>query len=297
MEQQSEDRQTGYRRIELGKLLKEYKPSAARWVPRWLIRSLERLLHLDEINDLLAGHFADEPMEFVHAVNSFLGISMEMYGEDRLVSSIHDRPIFVANHPLGGPESLVLLEAVGKLGADVRMVAKSVLTAVKPLAPLLTPIPTRAVRSSCDDFKSDFSSDIPIVMFPAGYCSRPLSNGDIFDYQWFPTCVKMARRTGRPIIPIHIAGENSKRFYRWSALRRRLGIKTSLESLLLPDEMFKQKGKVVRLTVGNRIDTRLLTDANSDWYWADVLRNHVFALGKSPDVPFDPEAKPMLPLT
>lgn len=288
--------QESFRRIELKTLLLDHKPGAVKIVPLWLIRSLERLLHLQEINDLLEEHYSDDPLAFIRAVNELFQLSTVMHGRDRLVSSLDKRPIIVANHPLGGPESLVLMEEVGNLRNDVRMVTKEVLTALKPLAPVLCPIPNPKKRQSCDAFRRDFSTDIPIIVFPAGYCSRPLSNGALFDYQWYPTFVKMARRSGRPILPIHIDGENSKRFYRFSSLRRTLHLKTSLESLFLPDEMFKQKGKVITLSVGKLIQTELLSKTMSDWHWADVIRNHVFALGSSIDEEFNPRAVPTLPL-
>ncbi|WP_422478118.1 hypothetical protein [Pleomorphochaeta sp. DL1XJH-081] len=285
-----------FRRIELRALLQEHKGTIAKFVPRWLLMSLERLLHLQEINDLLEKHFGDDPLTFIRSVNELFQLSPVIHGKDRLVSSLDKRPIIVANHPLGGPESLVLMEVVGNVTNDVRMVAKEVLTALKPLAPVLTPIPNPKKRQSCAAFKRDFATDIPIIVFPAGYCSRPLSNGTLFDYQWYPTFVKMARRSGRPILPIHIDGENSKRFYRLSSLRRNLHVKTSLESLFLPDEMFRQRGKVITLTVGELIQTELLPQTKSDWHWADMIRNHVFALGSSLDMVFDPHATAILPL-
>ena len=189
------------------------------------------------------------------------------------------------------------MEVVANESSEVRMVTKSVITALQPLEPILTPIPKRGLRSACEEFKHDFEGDYPIVMFPAGYCSRPLSSGHLFDFQWYPTFLKMARRTKRPIVPIHIDGENSQRFYRLSSLRRRLRIKTSLESLLLPDEMFHQRGKVVTLSVGQLIHPEQLSRETSDWHWADVIRNYVYTLGNQSQLSFNPQAIPVLPLS
>jgi putative hemolysin len=281
--------------IALGTLLEHHFPTMAKMVPLWLMRALGKLIHLEEINQFLTEHYHEHPMDFVRSVNSFFDLTTLINREARLISSLKGKPLIVANHPLGGPESLVLMEAVGNHSPEVKMVAKRVLTALAPLEPLLCPIPQRNERHTGELFKCTFEEACPIIMFPAGYCSRYLSSGHFFDYQWYPTFVKMARRSNRTILPIHIDGGNSKRFYRLSTLRRNLRIRTSLESLLLPDEMFKQRGTHITLTIGQPIETSSLPTSQSDWHWAQVIRDHVYTLGMDPDVEFDPNSMPLLP--
>jgi len=287
----------GYKQIDIAQLLRTHKSGIARFVPKWLIRALSRLLHVDELNGFLEAHYADEPFQFIHEAGKFLELSLQVTGEERLAQYVDKRPILVANHPLGGPESLLLMELVGTYAPQAKMISRTVvMDALAPLAPVLIPIPTPEKRALAHAFKQAFAGDDPIVLFPAGYCSRPLSTGVLFDYVWFPTFVKMAKKYGRPIVPVHIDGSNSRKFYRLSSLRRHLGIKMSLESLYLIDEMFKQRGKVVAMTVGHPIDPAVLGDADTDEMWADKIRNHVYLLGKDPQAQFDPRKAPVLPL-
>ncbi|PKL20820.1 MAG: hypothetical protein CVV48_10930 [Spirochaetae bacterium HGW-Spirochaetae-4] len=297
MESTHEPQQGGYKKIDIAQLLHTHKPGIARFVPKWLVRSLSRLLHVDELNGFLGAHYTDEPFQFIHEAGKFLELSLQVTGEERLAQYVDKRSILVANHPLGGPESMLLMELAGTYSPQAKMISRTVvMDALVPIAPLLIPIPTPENHALAHTFKQAFKGDDPIVLFPAGYCSRPLSNGVLFDYVWFSTFVKMAKRYGRPIVPVHIDGSNSKKFYRLSSLRRRLGIKASLESLYLIDEMFKQRGKVVAMTVGFPIDPAVLDDSETDEAWADKIRNHVYLLGKDPQAHFDPRKAPVLPL-
>ncbi len=232
-----------------------------------------------------------------HEAGKFLQLSLQVTGEEHLVQYVDKQSILVANHPLGGPESLLLMEIAGTYPPQAKMISRTVVAdALVPLAPLLIPIPTPENRALAHTSKQVFAGDEPIVSFPAGYSSRPLSNGVLSDYVWFPTFMKMAKRHGRPIVPVHIDGSNSRKFYRLGSLGRRLGIKASLESLYLPDEMFKQRGKVVAMTVGYPIDPAVLDDSATDENWTDKIRNHVHLLGKDPQARFDPRKAPILPL-
>lgn len=288
---------SGFTRIDIGNLLKSHFPKISPFVPRWTIRNLERLLHIGEINDFLEAHFQDDPREFVRQCVLYFELTGTVRGQQYLEDAASNRPVIVANHPLGGPESLVLMDVLASYAPEVRMVTKGIIGEIKPLQPLLVPIPKKHDRSSVERFKTAFASDHPIIIFPAGYCSRVLSNGEIFDFAWHPTFVKMARKFDRPVLPVHISGANSKKFYRISAWRRALHIKTSLESLYLPDEMYKQRGNSLVLTFGHPITPDALVHDIPDNSLADRIRNHVFRLGKMPSACFDCDVEPLLPLT
>ncbi|MGE0073852.1 MAG: hypothetical protein AB7S52_01340 [Sphaerochaetaceae bacterium] len=66
MESTHEPQQGGYKKIDIAQLLHTHKPGIARFVPKWLVRSLSRLLHVDELNGFLGAHYTDEPFQFIH---------------------------------------------------------------------------------------------------------------------------------------------------------------------------------------------------------------------------------------
>jgi len=162
---------------------------------------------------------------------------------------------------------------------------------------LLAPVPQSNGRAFPKALLQAFANDQPLLLFPAGYCSRPLSFGEVYDFVWFKTFTKVAHKYGRPIIPVHIDGANSRRFYRLSALRRFFHIKPSLESVYLVDEMVQQRGRKLTMTIGQLIEPELLTCDVPDQEWTDRIRQYVYQLGCDPDLGFDPTIPATLPLT
>lgn len=278
-------------------MLHSLAPRIAPLVPRWGIRKLERLLHVDQIKDFMEEYFNDKPLESASRRVEYCELSTKVVQKNNLAIVSSERPIIVANQPLGGPESLVLMDVLKQSTDNLSMVVKRIIGEVRPLEPLLVQMLARRDQMSSQVFRDVFAGDEPIIIFPAGYCSRPLSNGTLFDYAWHSTFVKMARRHRRPLLPIHISGFNSKRFYRLSALRRAVGLKVSLESILLPEEMYRQQGNTIRLVVGQAVGHKVFRHDTCDSVWADRVRNHVYRLKEDPSTVFDPASPAVLPLT
>ena len=90
----------------------------------------------------------------------------------------------------------------------------------------------------------------------------------------------------REIIPCHIDGSNSNRFYNIANLRNKLGIKTNIEMLLLVDEIYKQKNKNLTITFGKPIPFNTFSKAFSDVEWAQKVKSHVYTLEKDPSLEF-----------
>jgi len=286
-----------FTRIDIDQLLKTHKPALHRWLPKFILRKMEKLIHLQFVNDFLSEHYHDSPGEFLDAVVAWLGIEVNYINRAVLDDNLDKRPIVVANHPLGGSESVLLMHAIYKQYGAVKMITQPLLYAIKPLVPLWVNIPGKNDRARTDAFIEAFDGDEPLLIFPAGYCSRKLSFGEVFDYAWFKTFVKMARTHKRPIVPVHVGGQNSKRFYRYSKLRKALGIKNSLETVLLVDEMFRKRGSQLDITIGQLLPGDTFDKAVDDAEWTARLRQYVYRLGKDPAATFDPHESATLPLT
>jgi putative hemolysin len=294
MEQPAPD--TSFVRLDLEELLQKHKPAIAKWLPRFIIRKLEKIVHIDLINDFLEAHFEDNPEQFLDHAVQWMQIDLDLVHPERLKDNLDKRPIVVANHPLGGPESILLMHAIVKTHPGMRMMSQELLLKLKPIAPLLAPVPQSNGRAFPKALLQAFANDQPLLLFPAGYCSRPLSFGEVYDFVWFKTFTKVAHKYGRPIIPIYIDGSNSRRFYRLSSLRRFLHIKPSLESVYLVDEMVRQRGRKLTMTVGQLIEPELLTCDVPDQEWTDRIRQYVYQLGRDPEQSFDSTHSATLPL-
>src|SRR3546814_135194 len=104
-----------------------------------LLRGVARWSRFDAIDGFLdeSGHLRG--FEFVDAALRHLQLRYEADdGAARIPAK--GRLLIVANHPSGALDALALLDLVGKVRRDVRIVANDVLSLVEPLSELLLPL-------------------------------------------------------------------------------------------------------------------------------------------------------------
>lgn len=154
--------------------------------------------------------------------------------------------LIVANHPCGGLDALALLDMVGRVRRDVRIVANEVLALVEPLAELLLPVCVfggSAGAASLRRVERALRDGECVIVFPAGEVSR-LGPRGVRDPRWRPGFLRFARRLSVPVLPVRIEARNSALFYGLSALCR------PASTALLAREMFARRRRPVRLHVG-----------------------------------------------
>lgn len=241
-------------RIDIGNIIYE---RTSRRLSRFARAVLERLVHQRELNDILRGGEGLAPREFISHVLDYLGISYSAEWPDALGDG---RYIFASNHPFGGLDGMILLHALSGRWPDVAAVANDMLVEVEPLAPLWVPVNKHGRQNAAYPQMYDrafASPDKQILTFPAGFCSRTIG-GRVTDTPWRPRFVKDALRYGRRVVPVFVEGELSSRFYAVYRLRRLLRISANIELLLLVDEMFRSRGRHVRVKFGSPIDVSSL---------------------------------------
>ena len=242
--------------VNLENIIKERLPRYYRWVPRCLIRWLERFICQDEINRELSVNQGKTGPEFCRAVLDDLNVSYHITGVENLPSGDSRRFLFVCNHPLGGLDGIVLIDLVNKLyGMPIHFIVNDLLAAVEPLNNIFLPVNKHGQQSrrAATDIEMAFESPNPIIMFPAGLCSRR-KNGIVADLKWNKMFVNRAIRHQRTIIPLYFDGCNSSFFYNFANIRERLGFKFNYEMIALPSEVFKSRGKRFSIKIGKPID-------------------------------------------
>lgn len=259
-------------------------------LPRWMRRWMCKLLHVDQLND---GIYYNRELEGVPFVIRFLegkepynlGITLQCEQLENV--PVGGNPIICGNHPLGGPDGLAVMAAVGRRRTDIQFPVNDFLMYLPGLACLFVPI-DKVHRNSrnVDKLEQAFAAQNALLYFPAGICSRRQKGGAIRDLQWKPTVIKKARRYHRDVIPFFFAAQNRRRFYNIARLRKALGIKFNFEMALLPAEMFAQKGKSMRIVFGKPIPYTVFDNRHSDLEWAALLRDHVYRLQDNPHADF-----------
>lgn len=257
------------------RLLQERNPGLAGRLPAGSGAVLRRITHERRLNrELAAALSAADGRPDPAGVKAFcdrtlarLGISVKATGTEYLRDA--DRPIVCSNHPTGGVEGLALISTIIGIRGRCCVPANDLLNLVTPLQPVILPVnrgqPTRERALS---LLSAFRGTDPILLFPAGVTAR-VQGGVLRERPWEPTFVTRARQSRRLLVPVHVSGCNSRRFYLIHRGRRALGIEFNLEMALLVDELFRRRGETVVLqflpprygTGRNRSDDRRQAEA------------------------------------
>lgn len=275
-------------KIDVGEVIRTRAPRLARFLPGCIVRRLERLICQKELNRLLEENSGKKNGAFCKGVLESLDITVTMAHQERLPAKNHRRVVFVCNHPLGGLDGIALIHLIESyFGGQVWFIVNDLLMAVKPLEGVFLPInkfgkQSRATYKAIDEA---FAGNDPIIIFPAGLCSR-LNTADandkkrptISDLEWHKMFVNKCATYKRDIVPLFFSGRNSMDFYKKARLRKRLGIKFNLEQILLPREMIGSRGATYTVVVGNtRPYATIEAGHNADRY-ADSIKAEVYRL-------------------
>lgn len=260
--------------IDIGRLLRNKNPRLARWVPRFVVRWMERLVRLEKINYVLSTYGALPPMAFIRSTLEYIGVTYTLHGVEHIPQG--RRVIFASNHPLGGLDGLMLAEAVAPYVPEVKVIVNDLLMNLEPLAPIFVPVNKYGAQSVdyARRLVEMYESDAAVITFPAGLCSR-LIHGQITDPPWRRNFAQKAWESGRLVVPVYIEGRNSMFFYRFERLRKALGIKLNLGTVLLPKEMFDQKGKHLDIYIGEPVE---LTAEHTVKEWVRIIREKAYGL-------------------
>lgn len=266
-------------KVDVEGILKARNPKLAKKIPGFFIRYLKRIVHQDELNSFLIRNEGVEGLPFVDDVIRYMDLKMDIKGAENIPE--HGRFVFAANHPLGGLESMVLIKLVSSKFDDFTFVVNDILMAIKPLAPLFAPVNKHGnqSREALSRINDVYASDSQILYFPAGLVSRKIK-GKIVDLKWQKSFVVKSIEYKRDIIPIYIDGRNSNFFYRLAKLRKFFNIKANIEMLYLVDEMVKQKGKTISLTIGKPVSYKFFDKSKTPDEWATYLHELTYSFKK-----------------
>ena len=254
-------------------------PRLARWIPRPAIDWLRRTIHEQEINRILENYWELPPQEFIRACFGDWEVSYALEGLEGLDPA--GRYLFVANHPFGGMDGMMIADELIERFGDARVVVNDLLMHVEPLRPLWVPVNKHGSQNAAYARRMEeaFAGDLPVLTFPAGLCSRR-ERGVVSDTPWRTSFAKKAVASQRQIVPLFVEGRLSDFFYRLSSLRKRLGVKFNIEMLWLVDEMLAQRGRRFRIVAGAPIPPDELLAAGSLREQVAYVRKKTYSLEK-----------------
>jgi len=259
-------------------------PGVARLIPGFVYWYIKRIVHQNEMNEFLNVHGKKTGIEFINAVIEDFNVKIIVEGENNIPKK--GRFQFVANHPLGGFDGMILMHIISRYFKNIKFLVNDILMNILNIEELFVPVNTFGKQSVeyARRIDSEYASDAQILNFPAGICSRKIK-GRIIDLEWKKSFINKSIQHKRDIVPVYFGGKNSNFFYNLSNIRKALGIKTNIELFFLADEMYRQKNKTISVIFGKPVSFKTFSKNKNYQEWAKWVKDKVYALGGVYDVP------------
>ena len=273
--------------FDLRAIIREKAPKVH--VPDFLIRYLERIVHVKQMNAFLRKYPDMEGYDFIRRVlDEELCCTASIDGIENIPTD--GKPvIFASNHPLGGLDGMIIAQMIHesrKEKRELKVIVNELLMFIKPIAGLWAPVNKTGSLSKEQVLQQQamWESGTDVLTFPAGACSRlqRINHAwSIQDLEWQKNCIQRAREYQRDIVPIYFEGKNSRFFYALAYIRKLLRIPFNIEMLYLVDEMYGARGKHFRVHVLPPIPYTTLDNSKTPKQWAQYIKSIVYASNNS----------------
>ena len=267
--------------IDLEKIIESKSPHLLKVLPKFILSYLKRIIHQDDLNRLLRQTENLYGIDFVNESLRHFEIQVKCTGFENIPKQ--GGCIVVCNHPLGGIDGIAIMHEVGKRRSDLKAMVNDLLMNLQNLSHLMIPVNKHGKNAIqyLRDIDIVYASGNCVIIFPAGLVSRK-QNGRVSDLEWKKGFISKAIKYKMSVIPVYIEAKNSSFFYNLALLRKKIGVKTNIEMFYLVDEVYKQKGKTIKMKVGKAIDYTTFTKAHSQHEWAQKVKDHVYKLQNTP---------------
>lgn len=270
--------------VDLRQVFHSKNPGLARLLPGFVYRYLRRVIHEDDINNILRkyGHLYD--LDFAEACIKDFKVQVETIGLDKIDKN--GKYIIVANHPLGGFDGILLMKTIGDHLGPLKFLVNDILMNLKNFRGLFIPINKHGRQGveAAQEIEKAFGTDVQILTFPAGLVSRRIK-GQIIDLKWQKNFITKAVQHKRDVIPVHISGRNSNFFYRLANIRKMLGIKANIEMLYLVDETWRHRNSHITIRFGTPIPWQTFDKSRRPADWARWVKERLYALDGVTNIP------------
>ena len=263
--------------INIREMFLNKNPKLAKRLPGFVYRYITRIMHIDEINDLLIHHGNERGIEFARSMVKHFNVHETINGVENIPSS--GRFIFVSNHPLGGFDALLMLCNIDRFLGETITLVNDVLMKIPQLTPIFVPLNKHGGHSKdvIRQIHEAYLSDKQILIFPSGLASRKIK-GQVQDFVWKKHFIAKAIEYQRDVIPVHVSGRNSNFFYNLANFRTFFKMKWNLEMFYLADETFRHKNQKFTITYGKPIPYSHFDKSKTLDEWAAEVKGIVYKL-------------------
>ena len=218
---------------------------------------LRRILGVKAISDLNDRISDRKGPEFAGALLEEFGIDYKLGGSERLDNLPEGAFITVSNHPYGSMDGIILVDLIGHLRPDFKVMVNEFLDMIESLRPTwivvnpkndlqneVTGKNIRAVREVLKYLREGH----PVGFFPSGAVSDlKLRDFTIRDREWQESVLRLIQKAKVPIVPVRFFDRNSRWFYFLGLIDWKIRL------LRLPREALNKKARRIRVGIGETL--------------------------------------------
>ena len=189
--------------------------------------------------------------------------------------------VFVANHPFGVVDGIILCHLALQARNDFRIMLHSLLCQDRELAEFFLPVdfvPTKTAQRNNIRSKQEaiacLERGIPVLIFPSGMVAtaKGWGLGEVHESPWSTFAAKIIRSTDATVVPVRFYGQNSRKFHVASYIAE------PLRMALIIHEALNKFGQTIRVEVGNPLSPQELSAYDSRQALTEFLYQHITPL-------------------
>ncbi|HHN48753.1 MAG TPA: lysophospholipid acyltransferase family protein, partial [Bacteroidales bacterium] len=247
---------------------------------------LMKLFRIERLNKIYQKFSHYQGIEFLDVCLGELKVSYELPPNDLKNIPAKGPVVFIANHPYGGLDGLLLIRIVAEHRPDLKVMANYILKNVKPIENYILPVDPFQRKDSTQKSLAGIKSSLEVLtnggslaIFPAGEVSAFHSNTKrITDKTWNPMIGRLIAKSGAKVVPIYFSGNNSLLFNLLGMIHPRL------RTARLPSEILNKKKFALKIRIGKPIGPDDIAGFTDNKQLMRFLRAKTYALATSFEV-------------
>src|SRR6185312_15273423 len=152
--------------IDIDEMLRTKAPGAYKFIPRFLINYVKKIVHEKELNDFLGKNADTRGLAFIDASINLLGAKVIVKGIENIPAT--GGYIFASNHPLGGLDGLAVIQSIAKVRTDIKFFVNELLLALENIDNIIVPVNINgnSTRQMLETVEKIYSSEVAVPIFP-----------------------------------------------------------------------------------------------------------------------------------
>ena len=221
------------------------------------VEGISGLKKINRLHDRVEACCAPGP-DFAKGIFDEIGLDYLIGNAERL-DRLPDGPfILISNHVHGHIDGVMLVDLIGHLRPELKVMVNQVLMHVRGLTPnFISVVPTGENRTapsaaSIHGIKQalvQLRSGGPLALFPAGAVSDLKLRGGIRieDRDWQDAVIRLIAKARVPVVPVRFLDRNSALYYMLGLINWKVRL------LRLCHEVYNKRGKTIRLAIGETL--------------------------------------------